>query len=474
MKKSIKKSFITSGLLTLLLISSNMPGYCKNNATLSAINIEGNKQSFNITLKTSADVEIESKVLSNDRLVLELEDTKAAVLLQTKFNKASNIEDVIVQPISNNRTRLFISGKNVSKSKIIIDSTKTPIIADQFAQDESYSIIKRNKRTQRAPEAQVTQEVQEAPAALEEQIANEETVSAEDFIANNQAETTGVISAPPETVEPVEEVEAILEDTTETAEVAETAPVVLSSDLFKPEADLSYESTNTNTQARIKAPVESAAATTVKSIQTKNNSLPFSNSGLMRFAIAFILLGVLIGYLKKENLISFNGKKSHKPALRKEPLDISRSLNRPSRVTTTKRSASSLDRVTPARTRSRITASPNTTTIKKHSALSGYTKQQQQKPQNLVNRQKQSQTLSKNPLLNKQGFNKQLGLNNKTTQGVTSRATQGVVNRATQATQRQTTQKKMYNQDFLKSMADHYEKTGRHDLAKNIQRSLNK
>ncbi|MGD9580784.1 MAG: hypothetical protein AB7V50_05390, partial [Vampirovibrionia bacterium] len=72
MKNSIKKSLITSGLLTLILVASNMPGYCSNNATLSAINIEGNKNTFNITLKTDKDVEIQSKLLSYDRLILEL------------------------------------------------------------------------------------------------------------------------------------------------------------------------------------------------------------------------------------------------------------------------------------------------------------------------------------------------------------------------------------------------------------------
>lgn len=474
MKKSIKKSLITSGLLTLLLISSNIPGFCSNNATLSAINIEGTKNSFNITLKMSKDVDIQSKVLSNDRMVLELDKTTAATLLQTKFNKASNIEDVIVQPISNNKTRLFISGKNISKSKIIIDSTKTAIVSDKFAQDESYSIIKRTpqrkivapQETLQAQENSEILENVEAQENIDTQVANNESISAEEFIANNQTEeestdfetasdieTTGIISAPPETIEPSEEVETILDETNE-------IPTTSSSDLFKPEADLNYETNNSN-----RAPVETTAAATVKNIQTNNNSFPFSNTNLIRFSIAFILVLILVAYLRKENLLSFGDKKSQKQAQRKEPLDISRSLSRPARVTTTKRSTSSgLDRVTASGTRNRITANSANNTIKKHTALTGYTKQQQQKPINLTNRQQQSQTLSKNPLLDKQAFNKQLGINNKTTQGIT--------NRAAQIAKKPATQKQTYNVDFLKSMADHYEKTGRHDLAKNIQRSL--
>ncbi|MGD9580055.1 MAG: hypothetical protein AB7V50_01665, partial [Vampirovibrionia bacterium] len=170
-------------------------------------------------------------------------------------------------------------------------------------------------------------------------------------------------------------------------------------------------------------------------------------------------------YLKKENIVAFKGKKSTKPAARKEPLDISRSLSRSTRTsrpltTSSRMVTSNLDRTNRPISKSTNRLNTNTASIKKHTAISGYSKQQQtpQKPVNLVKKAKQTQTLSNNPLLNKELFNKQLN----------------VPNKATQIAKNNIDIKKTYNVDFLRSMADHYEKTGRHDLAKNIKKSLNK
>lgn len=467
MKMNVKRGLITGGLVTtLFFLSSSLTAYGSQNAVLSAINIEGQGNSFSITLKTDKDINVETKVESGNRLIIELDDTKAAALMQTSFNKARNIEDVIVQPAGKNRTRLFISGNNVASSKIIIDSTKSVADADKFAQEEVFT----------------TKKIPAINKKLENQIAQQETVSAEEFITQNtetipadigaeptgeiietvqpevstvtthSEETTGIDSPPP-----VSDEESILEDDTIASETTEE-DLTASSELFKPAADLEVPATGSTTT--INNSRDSAAVATSKSLTVANNADPFplSNAELIRFGIIFTFITILIGYLRKEKFF-FAKDRRKKPAVSHEHLDIYRSLHNKQSLQKTGNkitpSISTLDSVTSRKKPSQPAVSTRKTTRTKGSDLNSKSLRQY------------SAAKSYGSNLKSSGSNKNLAQLSQNGIASRARALSGDYNNNVRK-QPQT------NLEFLRSMADLYEKSGRHDLAAGIQKSIRK
>lgn len=460
MKKYFRRGLLTKGLLGLIIVMcAQTAAMAASQAVLSSVNIEGKDNSYKIVLKTSSDIELQSRVPARDRLILELENTKAAALIQTKFKNAKNIEDVIVQPISNNKTRLFISGPNVANSQVVIDSTKQIANNDSFAQTN-------NLYRHRQPEVQPEPQVEKTPQ-IEQQAQENQQTTAQEFIASNTTdnstildnietaeqasngeETTGIIASAPETEISSEEGSNPESDLT----VQSEQPAV-SADLFKPAADLELpesekaipeETTTTN-----KTP-ESAAAVTAKSMTESTQAKPslFTTPWLMRFAIVFALVTFLVAYIRKEKLLS-RRPKFKKSTQSKDSLDIYRSLNkeRTQGFRTTGRTATTLDSRPANRARkAAIAPAPAkqaNTSIKQYAAMQGY-KNQATKQKNAINAGLSSKNATTKTALSQGGY-------------------------------RSTREKKpASNMDFLKSMAEHYERSGRHDLAMNIQKSIRK
>lgn len=468
MRRNLKRGLFTgSFIVSALLMSSTLAGYCADKTILSAINIEGANNSFNITLKTSKDTQVMTRVPSGNRLIIELDDTKASELIKTSFKNASQIDDIIVQPIGNNKTRLFISGNNVSTSRIVIDSTQTPAVADKYARENNAYVNTRNN----------TNVVENVAPAIEEQVAQAKTISSEEFINQNtnktaqepapavataevqdnlsgqevnnaDAETTGVVSSAPS------EETTSLEDNNINPEATDKEANT-DSELFKPAADLEVPA-NQNSATTINNTQGSAAATTAQSIINTGIQDPsfFSKPWLIRFAIVFILVTLLVAYLRKEKLISFRPK-AKKPALNREHLDIYRSLHNSTKATpnyyrkTSKSGISTLDSVSNKNQyiKPREVLPVKNKNITQHNAVSSY-KKQTVKPAAV----KANATIASYNSAN-----------------VTKKAS--TINSNSASTNRQLDSN---NIGFLKNMADLYEKSGRHDLAMNIQKNIRK
>lgn len=452
MKKFLRRGLITKGLLTLLIVfGAQAATLAASQTILSSVSIEGNDGNYKITLKTNNDIELQSRVPNKDRLILELDNTKSAALIQTKFKNAKNIEDVIVQPINNDKTRLFISGKNIANSQVIIDSTKNVASNDAFAQENAYF-----SKEQPVQKPVVNEQI-------EEQAQNNETTSAEEFIANNtssiledidntkKVETTGAIAAPPEA-----EVSSNEGSNIEADQTAQSEQPAVSADLFKPAADLELpaptkaipEKTTT-----IKEKPQSAAAVTAKSMKasTEAKSSFFSQPWLLRFGIIFALVTFLVAYIRKENLLGRRPKLKN-PLKKKDSLDIYRSLNKGQGSRASSRAASTLDTRLTNRARkapARANAQPKkaTNAVKKFAALQGYKKQSTQQKKAIhtgLSAKRAPQRAPQKSALSQGGY-------------------------------RSTRQKQpASNMDFLQSMAEHYERSGRHDLAMNIQKNIRK
>jgi hypothetical protein len=455
MQQFIKRGFITGCLATTILITGvNAPAYSANDAILSALNINGTENSFEITLKTNKDINVKTKVPSQDRLIVELDNTKAAELIQTTFKNARAIDDVIVQPVGKSKTRLYISGAGISKSKIIIDSTKTPVIEDKYAQEKSYSLINSAKQTQ-----------------IEEKIANQKTMTAEEFIESNtepleetqnviattpetkdlttetDTETTGIISEPPA-------VEEALEATQEPTEISVDQESV-ETDFFKPAAVLELPENNTATTT-VKKSQESAAAATAKNfsdsgLQTASTVEP---NWLLRFGLIFVFVTLLVAYLRKEKLLSFGNKtRSRQNVLNKEHLDIYRSLRNSTQASAPYNKKPSRTRITTMdKTKGRTNkaygnkSQKQTTSgakkLSQHVALTGYNNQ---------NKAYKNRILSQNSA---------------------PRSASGQATAQARKTASLNKQISTDSVDFLRKMAEMYKQSGRHDLAMNIQKKL--
>lgn len=119
--KNTAKIVVTSAFIFLML--AVMPACAFEGATLSEIKINSkDNYSYKIILKTDKDVPVQKYVTSDNKIVIDLNNTKSAEFINTIYNNAPEIDNVIVQTVANDKVRIFIQGLNIASSKIILDS----------------------------------------------------------------------------------------------------------------------------------------------------------------------------------------------------------------------------------------------------------------------------------------------------------------------------------------------------------------
>lgn len=473
MKANYRRGYLASFLAaSILLTGLTTSVLAANFTTLKAIQIEGTKNTFKITLKTDQDTKISTHIPSKDRLVIDLEKTKASEAINTAFKNAANIDDIIIQPLSNNTTRLFITGTNISKSNIIIDKSpaisaapvKEVIVEEPTPEPIVEEVVEETVAEKSAPVEEQGQPAEEATAETEGIPA--EAMLAEDINANtvqassvHESETTGILSGA-----------AMAEPTT-------------ASDIFEPSADLNN---NFETPPQPIPDTATQASTTASAMQTKSL---LSQENMIRFGIIFVLVTLFVAYVRKEGLIKFGAsKKPARKALNRDQLDIYKSLNHSTKLSPPygnarpTRTPTGIDRKPALKSPSRAKQAPaprktekpapkNLNAKKKltqNAALNMYTKQSSerikkfeprklslsdvQRPRNAAP-QKRSPQVSTGKL-NKANMN-QLNTSNKFDSFKSMKG-----NTADN------------NIEFLMKMVDLYKQTGRHDLAANIEKSI--
>lgn len=112
----IKKALIFAGFSAMLFA---MPAYAYNQAVLTGIEINSlNNNSYQINLKTDKTVPVEKEISNDNKIILDVKNVKLANFVNTVYNNATQIDNVIIHPGSNNEVRIFISGTNVASSMI--------------------------------------------------------------------------------------------------------------------------------------------------------------------------------------------------------------------------------------------------------------------------------------------------------------------------------------------------------------------
>jgi len=122
-KKFLAVAVLSAGIYASFSI---MPAYAAV-ATLSGIEISpANNGSYQIMVKTDKEVSVEKYTTADNKIVLDLKNTKPANFVNTVYNNASKIDHVIVQPVSDEEVRVFLQGANISGSNVSLSTKVIP------------------------------------------------------------------------------------------------------------------------------------------------------------------------------------------------------------------------------------------------------------------------------------------------------------------------------------------------------------
>ncbi len=136
-KRILSITFLTS-VLALNFINPCLAMF--ERAILSKIAITPqNNGTYKILVKTDRDVPINKIVKSKNKIVLDLKNTKASKFVNTIYNNSLGVDHVIVQPISDNRVKVFIEGENISYSNIVLDSRRGFSVFEGLSKEVDYS-----------------------------------------------------------------------------------------------------------------------------------------------------------------------------------------------------------------------------------------------------------------------------------------------------------------------------------------------
>jgi len=171
MNKQIKTQKVINTMLSVAGFSAmflSMPAYAFNEATLSGIEINAvNDSSYKIVLKTDKSVPVEKEINSDNKIVLDIKNIKPASFVNTIYNNATQIENVIIHPVSNNEIKVFIDGTNVASSMINLGRPDTVNLADQPLNDsgnyDDNNNVRNNLQNTQDTQAQAQNNVNPAP-----------------------------------------------------------------------------------------------------------------------------------------------------------------------------------------------------------------------------------------------------------------------------------------------------------------------
>ncbi len=146
-------SFFRILLFAIIFISSHVSAFSQN--YLSTIQIDSNDGGNQITLKTSAGVEVIKEVKNNNLIVLELKNIKADEKLSTIYNNVLHVKNVVVKEPVKNNLQIVIEGDNIANTGVVVlpgdikpaSSKKNNIVLDKpvneyapiVREDESYN-----------------------------------------------------------------------------------------------------------------------------------------------------------------------------------------------------------------------------------------------------------------------------------------------------------------------------------------------
>lgn len=101
---------------------------------LRTITLEKNNTSYNVILSTDTVSKIVKKITNPNELVLELNGVTSSDTVNAIYKGANNIESLVVEHLSQNKIRVYITAENISLASIMLQTSDgvTSIAGESF------------------------------------------------------------------------------------------------------------------------------------------------------------------------------------------------------------------------------------------------------------------------------------------------------------------------------------------------------
>lgn len=196
-------------LASALAFAIQAGAYAIDGAVLKAIKVDRAPDwDYVITIKADKDIPIKKYIKANDQLVLDLKNVKPAQFVNTMYNNSTSIQNVVIQPLSGDRIKIFLNGHNIAASKVILDTRNEALSSLPAALPEAQ------------PEVSKPLPVKETVSPVNTAVKNNETASHASVVAPKSvpAKTT-VLPPKQEAPEPI--------TTTASSETSQYSPIYI-------------------------------------------------------------------------------------------------------------------------------------------------------------------------------------------------------------------------------------------------------
>ncbi len=137
----MKRLFTALVILTMTALSASAASSKDN--ILNAIQIDSLKDTYNITLSTSAETEVKRTIQSSDNMILTLKDIKPAKSMNTIYKNAAEVDSIMVEQVGDNNLNIIVKAHNISNSAVVVDAENAETVSDR-------AVIMPKKHTKKA------------------------------------------------------------------------------------------------------------------------------------------------------------------------------------------------------------------------------------------------------------------------------------------------------------------------------------
>lgn len=125
-------------VLYALLILASQNAFA--NSILSEIEIKNTPSEYNITLQLNENAEVKKKILSDNSIMLTLENVSQASNVPVLYEGDRSVDNIIMKEKKNN-IEILLKGKNAAKSNIFIKEMNTGLLKQIYSGNSKKSII---------------------------------------------------------------------------------------------------------------------------------------------------------------------------------------------------------------------------------------------------------------------------------------------------------------------------------------------
>ena len=138
MSSKLVKTFKLT-LISALMTSSLCLNAMAAQNLLSAVEIKNSENGYQVLLRADKATEVRKTTQSSDDVILELRGVSPLESVGTIYNNVPEIDNVMIEPLDNNNTRVLIHGKNIATANISFKPVDSLLNADDQSASSSIS-----------------------------------------------------------------------------------------------------------------------------------------------------------------------------------------------------------------------------------------------------------------------------------------------------------------------------------------------